>query len=464
MLLSKKILLPLLLTVIFSCKNSEEDVNRTTWISGQIVNPTTDFVIFSRGNHILDTVKLDSNNFFLYKTEKIKPGLYSFTHNESQVFYIEPGDSLLIHLNTFDFDESLAYSGKGSEQNNLLMELYLRNETENQNLSSWYVLPSNEFDQKIDSLKQEKISNYNTFLENTEVDEGFKEVALANITYDYYSKKELYAAANMSQPNKFDPDYFDYRKEIDFNLNKLKFYYPYYRFLIRYFDNMAISEMGGKMPIDRNSFEYNYKKIKLIDSLIPSDSLKNNLLRFNTKRYLLNAKYANEEQKFFEAYKEMNSDEKYLEEVENLYNATVKLTAGNTIPNILLVNTDNAVKDLQSIVTAPTVLYFWSAQSSAQYKNIHNRAAELKSKYPEYDFIGINTDTHFRKWRQTVKKTGYDAQKEFQLENISDAGEKLVLSSMSKAIILDKNAIILEGKSNMFNPNFEELLLGFLNR
>src|SRR5690606_9535116 len=142
-------------------------------------------------------------------------------------------------------------------------------------------------------------------------------VALANITYDYYSKKELYAAANMSQPNKFDPDYFDYRKEIDFNLNKLKFYYPYYRYLIRYFDNMSISEMGGKMPIDRNSFEYNYKKIKLIDSLIPSDSLKNNLLRFNTKRYLLNAKYANEEQKFFEAYKEMNSDEKYLEEVEN---------------------------------------------------------------------------------------------------------------------------------------------------
>src|SRR5690606_20070799 len=126
--------------------------------------------------------------------------------------------------------------------------------------------------------------------------------------------------------------------------------------------------------------------------------------------------------------------------------------------------TDNVLKDLQSIVTAPSVIYFWSGQSAAQYKNIHSRAAELKSKYPEYDFIGINTDTHFKKWLQTVKKTGYDANKEFQLENIADARKKLVLNSMSKAIILDKNAVILEGKTNMFNTDFEQLLLGFLNR
>ena len=137
MLLFKKILLLLLFTALLSCINKEENAVQTTWISGQIVNPTLDYVVFSKGNIILDTVKLDSNNFFLYKTDKIKSGLYSFKHNETQVFYIEPGDSILMHINTMDFDESLAYSGKGGEQNNLLMDLYLMNEIENQNLPNW---------------------------------------------------------------------------------------------------------------------------------------------------------------------------------------------------------------------------------------------------------------------------------------------------------------------------------------
>ncbi len=448
---------------MLSCRNKEENVVQTTWISGQIVNPTLDYVVFSKGNNILDTVKLDSNNFFLYKTDKIKSGLYSFKHNETQVFYIEPGDSLLMHINTMDFDESLAYSGKGGEQNNLLMDLYLMNEIENQNLPNWYGLNSKEFDHKIDSLKKSKFDNYDHFIENNDVDEDFKKVAMANITYDYFSKKEMYAAANMNQPDKFDDNYFDYRKEIDFKRNELRFYYPYYRFLNRYFENLVFVEFG-KTQMDRSSFEYNYKKIQLIDSLIPSDSLKNSLLRFNTVRYILNAKNAEEEKAFLEAFKKMNTDEKNLEYVENLVEATMKLTPGDPIPNILLVNTDNVAKDLQSIVTSPTVIYFWSAQSESQFKNIHNRAAELKSKYPEYNFIGINTDTHFKKWLQTVKKVGYNPANEFQFENVADAEKKFVLNSMSKAIILDKNAVILEGKTNMFNSNFEQLLLGFLNR
>lgn len=412
----------------------------------------------------MDTVKLDSNNFFLYKSEKIKPGLYIFRHNETQVLYIEPGDSLLIHINTMDFDESLAYSGKGGEKNNLLMYLFLTNETENLNLPSWFGLSSNDFEHKIDSLREIKLKYYKDFIDKNEVSDDFKDVALANIKYDLFSKKEMYAAANMSQQEKFDPHFFDYRKEIDFNQNELRFYYPYYRFLNRYFENLALSKMRVEHPIDRNSFEYNYKKIQLIDSLVSSDSIRNSLLRSSTIRYLLNAKDAENERQFFEAFKKMNTNKSYQKEVGKLADAAIKLTAGNEIPDILLVSPDNVAKNLKSILAAPTVLYFWSAQSAKHNKNIHNRVAELKSKYPEYDFIGINTDSHFRDWRKSVSKAGYNLKMEYQLENVADAEKKLVLNSLSKVIILDKNGIILDGKTNMFRANFEELLLGFLNR
>lgn len=436
----------------------------TTYIGGQIVNPTLDYIIFSKGNHVLDTVKLDANNFFQYKTDKIKSGLYSFKHSEIQVFYIEPGDSLLMHINTIDFDESLAYSGQGGEQNNLLMYLYLRNETENLNLPKWYALSSKDFESKIDSLKKLKTTEYKEFVENNEVTDGFKKVALANIEYDYYSKKEMYGAANRRNPEKLGKHFFDYRKNINFALDEFKFYYPYYRFMNRYFENIVSSEFNKKERVDRNSFKYNYRKIQLIDSVVTSDSIKNNLLRYSAMYYLLNAKDSEEERKFFEAFSKMNTNKKNLEEVSKVFNTSVKLTAGNPIPNIHLVSIDNVVKDLQSLINEPIVLFFWSSQSVAQYRNIHNRAAELKSKYPEYDFVGINTDTHFKKWRETVNKSGYNPSSEFQLENLADADKKFILNSMNTVFIVDKNGVILEGKTNMFNTNFEELLLGFLNR
>ncbi|WP_347374422.1 thioredoxin-like domain-containing protein [Aequorivita sp. Q41] len=460
----KKILLLLSITIACSCNNKEDKESSTTYIRGQIVNPTLDYVIFSRGNQVLDTVKLDASNFFEYTTEKIKAGLYSFKHSETQVFYIEPGDSLLMHVNTADFDESLAYSGKGGEQNNLLMELYLRNETENQNLPKWYSLSTKEFESKIDSLKALKLAEYKQFVQNNTVNENFKKIALANIDYDYYSKKELFVSGNRSNPEKFNDAYFEYRKKIDFGLNDLNFYYPYYRFMNRYFTNMACSKYNDKTTINRNSFQYNYQKIHLIDSTVSSDTLKNSLLRYTAISYLLNAKDAEEEKKFFDAFSKMNTDKKHLAEVSVLMHATVKLTSGNIIPNVMLVSSENVAKDLHTIIKAPTVLYFWSSQSASQYKNIHTRATELKSKYPEYDFIGINMDTHFKKWRQTITKLKYNTASEFQLDNLEDAEKKLVLNSMNKVFIVDKNAIILEGKTNMFNTNFEELLLGFLNR
>ncbi|WP_146743186.1 TlpA family protein disulfide reductase [Aequorivita lipolytica] len=460
----KKLLPLLLFALLLSCKDKQENVIKTTWISGQIVNPKMDYIIFSKGNEILDTVKLDSNNFFLYKTDKISPGLYNFKHSESQVFYAEPGDSLLIHINTLDFDESLAYSGRGGEQNNLLMYLYLKNEAENQNLPNWYGLSSEDFTKKIDSLKELKIKEFENFVNKNEAAENFKKAALANITYDYFSKKEKYAAANRNTAEKFDANYFDYRKDIDFGLDELKFYYPYYRFMNRYFDNLVFSEYDEKSKIDRNSYDFNYRKILLIDSIVTSDTLKNNLLRNNAMFYLLNAKDASEERKFFEEFSKLNTDKKHVDEVGKMFEATVKLTKGNTVPNVALVNADNVVKDLLSILKAPTVIYFWSAQSSSYYKNIHNRAAELKSKFPEYDFLGVNTDTHFKKWRQTLGKSDYNPQLEFQLENLKDAEKKLLVKYMNSAIILDENGVILEGKTNMFNMNFEELLLGFLNK
>tara|TARA_R100000353_G_scaffold176098_3_gene148934 strand:+ start:78954 stop:80387 length:1434 start_codon:yes stop_codon:yes gene_type:complete len=464
-LLFKNLLFLLLVVVLFSCTDKQENDNQITWIGGQIINPKLDYIVFSKGgNEILDTVKLDSNNFFLFKTDKITSGLYNLKHNETQVFYIEPGDSLLIHVNTLDFDESLAYSGRGGKKNNFLMYLYLTNETENLNLPNWYQLSSTKFTRKIDSLKELKYKEYKAFTSNNKVADAFKKAAIANIEYDYFIKKEKYAAANRNNPEKLDANFFDYRKEINFNLDEFNFYYPYYRFMNRYFENLTFAQFDSTAVVDRNSFDFNNKKIEIIDRIVTSDTLKNSLLRYNAMWYLLNAKDAAEERRFFENFANLNTDSNQVEELRQIFNITVKLTAGNTIPNVDLVNTDNVVQDLLSVVKAPTVIYFWSGASKSQFKNINNRAAELKSKYPEYTFLGINTDTHFKKWRQTIAKMGYNPDNQYQIENLNDAEKRLLVRFKNSALIVNKKGVILEGKTNLFNANFEQLLLGYLNQ
>ena len=463
--MNKKLLVLFLLTgIIFSCEKDRETPPDSTFLSGLIVNPELDYVIFSKGNQVLDTVPLDSKNFFVYKTDKItEEGLFIFRHNETQVFFAEPGDSLVFYLNTMDFDKSLNYSGRGAEKNNLLMTLFLTNVEENKNLSKWYTLPPEEFTEKIDSLKHLKEKEFRNFLSrNKEVSPAFKAVARTAINYDYFSKKELYGMANKKRLGNLGPDFYNYRDNIDFENEEFRLYYPYYRFMIRFFDNLVVSK--NPFGINRNSYEFNIDRLHAIDSLTKGDSIRNSLTRITALRYFYHAKDAKNQASFLGQFKQFNNNPRHIEEIEELSQYAIELSNGKTIPNVSLLTMENTSVQLHDVIKRPTVLYFWNFQSSEQGRVIHRRGEELKSKYPEYDFVGINSDDHFRKWRTLVENAGYNPKMEYQLETPEISEKVFVLGNISKVIIIDSDKTILDGNNNMFNPDFEQLLLGFLNQ
>lgn len=438
------------------------------WIGGEIVNPKLDYVLLFRDNSILDTVALDKNNFFMFKVENAKKSLYSFRHLEYQIFYGEPGDSLLLRVNTMEFDESLSYTGRGAEKNNLLMELFLSNEKERQIISNWYDLSPAAYNDKLDSLKNNRKEAYNEFVTNYKPSKEFKEIASASIDYANNLNKELYITTNFKKfqndEKHYPKDFFKYRDKINHGNKSLQSYYPYYRFIDRYADNLAYEKYFNTKSIDRNSFVHNYYKIKFLDSLITNDSLKNNMLKSVVSVFLVRGQDTDKAGELVSTYKELCNNEEYVFEVQKLYQATNKLTVGNKIPNVLVLNAENTMKDLHSIIRKPSVLYFWSSHSIKHFQNIHIKAAELKAKYPEYDFIGLNTDTHFKKWRSIVLNSKYDSTLEFQFDDIDDATKKLIISSANKAMIIDRNGNIVSGNTSLFNPAIETILLGQLNK
>ncbi|MFT5435848.1 MAG: hypothetical protein ACI840_000488 [Ulvibacter sp.] len=463
----KKLLLLLFSISIISCNSSEERAVDYSWIGGEIVNPHSDYVLLFKNNYLLDTIKLNSKNFFSYKTENKKGNLYSFRNGEFQIFYLEPGDSLMLRVNTIDFDESLSYSGIGAEKNNFLMELFLMNEIDRKLVTTWYSLSPEDYEFKLDSLKEIQTKLYSEFTSKEKPTTEFIEIADASIDYAYNANKELYTTINFMKFQSEDythEGFYDYRKDVDFGSNALQSYYPYYYFLDWYLDNISFEKYFKKSKLDRKSFTHNYHKLKIIDSLITNDSLRNNMLYSLTRRCLVNGSDPQEETQILKLFLAHNNNPKQHTEMKELARAAVKLTSGNKIPNVLLVNSENTVKDLHSIISKPTVLFFWSSLSVKHYRNMHSKAVELSKKYPEYDFLGINTDTHFKKWRSIVLQSGYNKASEFQFDDIEDAQQKLVINSANKAIILDKDGSILQNNSSLFSTNIESLLLGYVNK
>ena len=149
---------------IGSCTNSKKE--QLTYFGGKIIHPKTDFVLLYKNEQLIDSLFLDKEDKFLGNFKNFDEGFYYFIHgNENQYIYFEPNDSISIRLNTWDFDESLVFSGIGAEKNNILIDYFLENEKEryNHTIYSYYSLNPDDFKEKLDSLlnlRQHKIDDF----------------------------------------------------------------------------------------------------------------------------------------------------------------------------------------------------------------------------------------------------------------------------------------------------------------
>ncbi len=107
--------------------------------------------------------------------------------------------------------------------------------------------------------------------------------------------------------------------------------------------------------------------------------------------------------------------------------------------DVQLVNYENRTVGIQEVINRPTVIYFWSLDSPRHVKNIHQRISELRGKYPEFDFIGINVDDQFKKWKRLVQHESYRTEHEFQFEDFEKAGMALLINSVNKTMMIDAN-------------------------
>lgn len=476
-MLTKRIVFAItLLTLTFGCHFKGANGGTYAYIGGEIINPKNKTVVlYNTKGKIVDSITLDANNRFVHKIENLQPGLHSITHGgEYQMLLIEPKDSIMFRLNTYDFDESLVFTGDGSKKNNYLLKTYLVNEKEAKKLVNYSKMEPEAFNDFIEKRRLNQLKEFDEFLLRNQESDFFKSIIEASINYNNYADKEIYPFAYFGN-NKLihikdlPEDFFEHRNNIDYNASHLSQFFSYNRFLFAHIDNLAIHDYYQNHPyhskFNRHAMNYNKCKLDLIDSIITDPIIRNNLLKYKARDYISHNHTENEANVLLDYYLEKTTNEDDKTHMKDLVSSLKLLRQGNPLPNIELVNYNDTEHFITSIITKPTIIYFWSSNSKSQYRNSHYMVDKLKKAFPEMDFISINVNDNDDKfWKNIINNYTFPTINEFKFKNSKEARKTLAVNYLNKAIIVDEDGIILHPNANIFSSEFKETLEDLLQK
>ena len=437
----------LAILLLTSCKTGDEKMG--TYFGGKIINPKTNFVVLHNQDKVIDSLPLDDENRFIGEYESFKEGLYYFKHGpEYQYVYIEPQDSILIRLNTWDFDESLVFSGKGADKNNILIDYFIESEKDvkNYTLYSFYNLKPAFFKFKLDSviaLKQLKIDAFKA--KNSALSKNYLLLLDIAAKYPIYNRFERYTEVHRRKTHattflKVDSTFYNYRKNISTNNDSLMIFGAYSRYIVERLHNDVYSK--GMAP---DAKEFIITLLNSVDENISNKKLKNTFL----KNMLINDFYKKSScainKKAFYTFFKLSSNIDDKKHVQRLLNDVTIIHKGNNIDNFKIIDYNKTTHTIQKLIKGKnSVLYFWNPKYiSSSY--LTSRINYLSKKFPKVTFIGIKfATTNF----EPIK--GIDIKNQFYIDQSSKANLFLT-SKLPRTLLVTKKGVLSNGYTSINN-------------
>jgi len=440
---------------LYSCSDSKD---YSAYFGGEIVNPKGKWVFFYKGENLIDSVPLDENNRFFIRFDSLSPGLYRFKHDiEYQYAYFDKNDSLMVRVNMTNFDQTIYFCGKGDEKNNFLIETYLKNLQDKNEMLYSFDLHEENFIRKADSLHDQMLKFYTDQKKHIKWNNDFDVFAKASIDYPYYSKREFFPIAvekrtKKTQSQYLSPKFYDYRKNIDFNDEKLADFEVYIQYISFVVDNIANSENN---PCKNKAL----KKLEIIDSITKNQALKNRISSYIAFRYLLDDQKNAYDTAFLEKYNHISTDTEKKYKINHIANSIKNLSQNNKLPNIVLIDSQNNKVNSDNLFHKKTILYFWSQKNDNHFFSVHKKLNKIIEKHPYIDLISVNIDENQKDWKLFLEKNRSiinPKTRSYQALNPQELIDKWVIMQETRALVIDKNAKINKSFANIFDSSFEK--------
>lgn len=448
MLARLKLLTYFLLTLSFvGCEPETQDTS--TYFGGKIINPRGKYVVLFENERAIDTFYLNDHNKFLGKINNLKEGLFVFKHGpEHQYLYLEPKDSILIRLNTWDFDESLVFSGKGAKRNNLLIDCFLDAEKDDKFFRNLYSLSPTQFKNKVRALEEQKKQRLKELLSRFEDEsKDFKTLLEISLTYPVYRRLENYPLVHHemihdTMDEKIDEDFFDHRSTIDYKKDSIMYYSAYRDYIVSYLYNIT-NNSGHKMYSDRFTTEL----LNIIDKHFESESTRNTLLRQTVISHFYRKSSCDVNNDAFETFLKLTSNNDDVKLVKRLLNDIRRLHKGKKLTDFQITDLNNAKHSIKSIIKGKdVVLYFWNTKYiSKDY--LYSKVNYFSKKYPNVEFIGVRIDG---KHKDYIKKL--DIKSQYYVDADSKANAFLT-SKLPRTVLINKKGIVVNAYASLSSQN-----------
>jgi hypothetical protein len=447
-------ILPILL--LFSCHYISQERTNETKIRAVVVNPKkTDFYISKDFfQQDVDTLILDADNEVVKKIEISQEGLYLLhLFPEFQTIYLKPGDSLSMHINVDEFDESLSFSGGLGFENNLLIDLFLINEKQNTlYFKNRSVLTKKQLLKQIDSfalIKKDLLKEYDSELKNTS--EKFKKIIDLYTKITAYSIKEDYISKHPNE--KFSNKFLSHRnilKEpiIDHSIINL------FSFVDAYFRNTIHHKNKSKEEVHQLLIENCNKKIYDKD-------FRSVVLTRYCYEYISNYKMSREDT-IIKAYFSLIKSDKNRKYCKKLIRKNMLLANNKKFPSVKLIDkngnlilSDSLLKDKKTIVS------FWDLYWKKSFNSNHKKIIDITDNYTDLQVVVLNKNfDEFSVWQEAIpKQSNFNY---YQLMNEKDIS--LLMPYSYAQVYLLINDTITGSMLNLYDVSFTEKMKQSLNR
>jgi len=429
----------------YGCESKERE--NITFFGGKIKNPKAKYIYLSQEKKVIDSARLDDHNKFAFELDSIKEGLYVFNHGpEFQYLYLQPTDSVLMYLNTWDFDESLIFSGKGSAKNNFLINLYLQQEKTEKSFKGNYKLGEQEFSDLIDAGLQKQLDLYDIFVKDLENPPSpqFDKLAKTGIYFPFYFMKEYYPYNHMwmmksKEFPELSDEFYAYREQLDLNDSDLIDYETYFVYIRTYLYHLA----HKKKYLDPNDNNVELNFMTEVNSKITVPRLKDRLLATSAWRSLSNEYMTPEQHLAVQSYFfEHCENEQIKSDLRLSLNQKEKLKSGQKLPELIVLDSrGKEVKVNQVTQDNNTVIYFWP-NDLMQIEIVNEKLDKLQKKYPDVKFIGIERTKEHEEWTAFLETKKLSAENQFKISKDSECYSWFE-GDMARSIIVNKEGNVL---------------------
>src|SRR5690606_35186273 len=136
---------------------------------------------------------------------------------------------------------------------------------------------------------------------------------------------------------------------------------------------------------------------------------------------------------------------------------------GREMGELKLLNISRDTIKVKDISNRPKITYHWSVNSRRHHKWQNDIIEDLRFKYPEIDFVGVNIDRdQCAEWEKTIKDQNFKDELEYKL-NVLNINEVLLKNYLNKLIFLDSGGKVIRGDVQLNSLDYESKILEFLN-